>query len=220
MAGLCEGGNEPSGSLKAICKHHDDDDDDDDDDDLQYVNRSVESTSACINVQYDYLVLTVAGNLRLGQASPLSYAMGCSVTNGAPRPNIILIVADDLSTGCHWYFKANLGRIRRDGKNIEAGTADSFSSPEKSQPKKKIVAPVDSFDEEHVMLQDDARPGQAQRSITSAVIAEVYGLIRGNRRITVEELRRLVGISHGSVHVIATKHLQYRKFYAQWVPHQ
>ncbi|KAJ4448488.1 hypothetical protein ANN_10504 [Periplaneta americana] len=43
---------------------------------------------------------------------------------------------------------ANLGRIRKEGENIEAGTADSFSSPEKSQPKKKIVAAVDSFDEE------------------------------------------------------------------------
>ncbi|KAJ4451536.1 hypothetical protein ANN_03001 [Periplaneta americana] len=31
------------------------------------------------NVQYDYLVMTVAGNVRLRQASPLSYAMGCSI---------------------------------------------------------------------------------------------------------------------------------------------
>ncbi|KAJ4426677.1 hypothetical protein ANN_26475 [Periplaneta americana] len=37
--------------------------------------------------------------------------------------------------------------ITKEGENIEAGTADSFSSPEKSQPKKKIVAAVDSFDE-------------------------------------------------------------------------
>ncbi|KAJ4427206.1 hypothetical protein ANN_24823 [Periplaneta americana] len=58
-----------------------------------------------------------------------------------------------------------------------------------------------------VSLQGNARPGQAHR----AVIAEVDGLIRESRRITVEELRRLVGISHGYVHVIATKHLHYKK---------
>ncbi|KAJ4438086.1 hypothetical protein ANN_14025 [Periplaneta americana] len=39
-------------------------------------------------------------------------------------------------------------QLKKEGKNIEAGTSDSFSSPEKSQPKKKIVAAVDSFDEE------------------------------------------------------------------------
>ena len=31
-------------------------------------------------------------------------------------------------------------------------------------------------------LQDDARPGQAQRVITAAVIAEIDGLLRGNPR--------------------------------------
>ncbi|KAJ4441640.1 hypothetical protein ANN_11498 [Periplaneta americana] len=76
------------------------------------------------------------------------------------------------------------------------------------------------FREGRVSLQDDARPGQAHRAITPAVIAEVDGLIQGNRRITVEELRRLVGISHGSVHVIATKHLHYRTICAQWVQYQ
>ncbi|KAJ4451503.1 hypothetical protein ANN_02966 [Periplaneta americana] len=62
--------------------------------------------------------------------------------------------------------------------------------------------------------------GQAHRAITPAVIAEVDGLIRGNRRIAVQELRRLVEMSQGSVNVIATKHLHYRKICAQWVPHQ
>ncbi|KAJ4445190.1 hypothetical protein ANN_06991 [Periplaneta americana] len=35
-------------------------------------------SSFVARVQYDYLVLTVAGNVRLGQASPFSYAKGCS----------------------------------------------------------------------------------------------------------------------------------------------
>ncbi|KAJ4432856.1 hypothetical protein ANN_21495 [Periplaneta americana] len=73
---------------------------------------------------------------------------------------------------------------------------------------------------ERVSLQDDARPRQAHRAITPAVIAEVDGLIRGNRRTTLEELRRLVGISHGSVNVIVMKHLNNRKICAHSVPHQ
>ncbi|KAJ4437739.1 hypothetical protein ANN_17885 [Periplaneta americana] len=70
------------------------------------------------------------------------------------------------------------------------------------------------FREGCVSLQDVARPGEAHRAIIPAVIAEVDGLIWGNR------LRCLVGINHGSVHVIATKHLHYRKIYSQGVPHQ
>ncbi|KAJ4435544.1 hypothetical protein ANN_18160 [Periplaneta americana] len=56
------------------------------------------------------------------------------------------------------------------------------------------------FREGRLSLQDDARPGQAHRAISPTVNAETDGLIRGNRRITVEELRRLMGISHCSVH--------------------
>ncbi|KAJ4436551.1 hypothetical protein ANN_16583 [Periplaneta americana] len=76
------------------------------------------------------------------------------------------------------------------------------------------------YREGRLSLQDNARPGQAHRAITPADIAEVDGLIRENRRITVEELHRLVGISHGFVHVTATKYLHYRKICEQWIPHQ
>ncbi|PNF29904.1 hypothetical protein B7P43_G07269, partial [Cryptotermes secundus] len=39
-------------------------------------------------------------------------------------------------------------------------------------------------------------------------------------RIAEEEISFLVGISHGSVHAIVTKHLLYRKICAQWVQRQ
>ncbi|KAJ4430812.1 hypothetical protein ANN_19403 [Periplaneta americana] len=74
------------------------------------------------------------------------------------------------------------------------------------------------FREGHMSPQDDAHPGQVHRAITSAQIAEVDDLIKGNRRITVKELRHLVGISHSYIHVIVTKHLHYRKICAQWAP--
>ncbi|KAJ4446559.1 hypothetical protein ANN_13256 [Periplaneta americana] len=43
---------------------------------------------------YDYLVVTVADNVRLAQASPLSYAKGCSVAKIAPKPLYCPIFTD------------------------------------------------------------------------------------------------------------------------------
>ncbi|KAJ4444599.1 hypothetical protein ANN_06395 [Periplaneta americana] len=75
MAGLCEGGNEPAGSLKAICN--------------LYLFVAIDMAIAAfenITGKTDLInVLTVADNLRLGQASPLSYAKGCSA-HEEPRP--------------------------------------------------------------------------------------------------------------------------------------
>ena len=76
------------------------------------------------------------------------------------------------------------------------------------------------FREGRTSLQDNARPGQAHRAITPDAIGRINGLIQANRRITEEEIRVQVGISHGSVHTIIKDHLHYRKICAQWVPHQ
>jgi hypothetical protein len=73
------------------------------------------------------------------------------------------------------------------------------------------------FREGRVSLQDDARPGEAHCVITPDVIAALDGHIRANRWITVEEISLLMGISHGSIHAIVTKHLLYRKICAQRV---
>ncbi|KAJ4442807.1 hypothetical protein ANN_04400 [Periplaneta americana] len=43
-----------------------------------YINIVNVTCVRIIHLQYDYLVLTVTDNVRLGQASPLSYAKGCS----------------------------------------------------------------------------------------------------------------------------------------------
>lgn len=76
------------------------------------------------------------------------------------------------------------------------------------------------FREGRLSLQDDARPGQAHCVITPEVTAALDGHIRANRRITVEGINLLMGISHGSVHTTVTKHLLYHKICMQWVPHQ
>ena len=76
------------------------------------------------------------------------------------------------------------------------------------------------FHEGHTSLQDDSHPGQAYRAVMPDVIARIDDLIRENRRITEEQIRIQVGISHGSVHAIIKDHLQFGKICAQWVLHQ
>ncbi|GBN75236.1 Histone-lysine N-methyltransferase SETMAR [Araneus ventricosus] len=70
------------------------------------------------------------------------------------------------------------------------------------------------------LLEDDVRPGQANRVITPEMIAEVHDLVLNNRRVTVDEIHRLLGISVGTTHTIMHQHLKFRKICAQWVPHQ
>ncbi|PNF21232.1 hypothetical protein B7P43_G04189 [Cryptotermes secundus] len=91
---------------------------------------------------------------------------------------------------------------------------------EHSMSRSRVLEWHKRFREGHVSLQDDALPGQAHRVITPDVTAALDGHIRANRRITMEEISLLMGIRHGSVHAIVTRHLLYRKICAQWVPHQ
>ena len=58
------------------------------------------------------------------------------------------------------------------------------------------------FLEGRASLQDYSRPGQSHRAITPDVIARIDGVIRENRRVTEEQIRVQVGISHGSMHAI------------------
>ncbi|GFT97582.1 histone-lysine N-methyltransferase SETMAR [Trichonephila clavipes] len=69
-------------------------------------------------------------------------------------------------------------------------------------------------------LDDDARLGQAHCVITPEMIAEVNDLVLDNRRITVDEIHQLLGISVGITHTILHRHLNFRKFCVQWVPDQ
>ncbi|GBO11356.1 hypothetical protein AVEN_111355-1 [Araneus ventricosus] len=76
------------------------------------------------------------------------------------------------------------------------------------------------FLEGRALLEDDARPGQANRVITPEMIAEVHDLVLNNRRVTMDEIHRLLGISVGTTHTIMHQHLKFRKICAQWVPHE
>ncbi|KAF8791550.1 Protein GVQW3 like protein [Argiope bruennichi] len=69
------------------------------------------------------------------------------------------------------------------------------------------------FREGQVSLKDSSRPGQAH-----LVIATVDAAVRNDRRRTVDDIRLMMGISHGTAHAILTEPLKYRKICAQWVP--
>ncbi|GFX19403.1 histone-lysine N-methyltransferase SETMAR [Trichonephila clavipes] len=70
------------------------------------------------------------------------------------------------------------------------------------------------------MQANDARPEQSHRVITSEMIAEVNASVLDNRRITMDEIHRLLGISVDTTHAIMHQHLNIRNICAQWVPNQ
>ncbi|GFY07315.1 histone-lysine N-methyltransferase SETMAR [Trichonephila clavipes] len=66
------------------------------------------------------------------------------------------------------------------------------------------------------LLEEDVRPGQAHRVITPEMVAEGNTLVLNNRRITVDEIHQLLGISVGITHTI----MNFRKVCAQLFRHQ
>ncbi|GFQ91996.1 histone-lysine N-methyltransferase SETMAR [Trichonephila clavata] len=68
--------------------------------------------------------------------------------------------------------------------------------------------------------EDDARPERAHRVITPEMIAGENVLVLDNRRIIVNEIHRLLGISGSTTHTIMHQHFNFRKIHTQWVPHQ
>ncbi|GFT66433.1 uncharacterized protein TNCV_3208701 [Trichonephila clavipes] len=72
--------------------------------------------------------------------------------------------------------------------------------------------------EGHEFLEDDARPGQTHRVITSEMIVEVNALVLDNRRITMDEIHRLLGISVDTIHTIMHQHLNFQNICVQSVP--
>ncbi|KAJ4441277.1 hypothetical protein ANN_11131 [Periplaneta americana] len=126
MTGVCEGGNEPPGSLKTITTK------------AKYSNLTKATRDHDVAIAHIRAsnALATFGTVRIETEA----------VNGIPIPLKSVCARVLAATGIS---KRTLARIRKVGKNIEAETADSFSSPEKSQPKKKkIIAAVDSFDEE------------------------------------------------------------------------
>ena len=49
---------------------------------------------------------------------------------------------------------------------------------------------------------DFPRPGQAQRVVTPEAVAAAEAIVKGNRRVTVNEIDTHLDMSHGSAHHI------------------
>jgi len=49
---------------------------------------------------------------------------------------------------------------------------------------------------------DSSRPGQAHPVVTPEGIAAVEGIVKGNRRVTVNETAAHLDMSHGSAHIL------------------
>ncbi|XP_053398245.1 histone-lysine N-methyltransferase SETMAR-like [Mercenaria mercenaria] len=89
------------------------------------------------------------------------------------------------------------------------------------------VAPMVSFDsawirriaERNFGISDDPRSGQPIEATDKLHVEKVKKLLDDDRRYTYEELAEGVGIAHGSVHTILTRHLKMRRVSARWVPH-
>lgn len=71
-----------------------------------------------------------------------------------------------------------------------------------------------------VSLDDDERDGHPNSAITDTTVITVRRLLDEDRRVTVRELQKHVGISISSITSILHDHLGMRKVSARWVPHR
>ena len=63
-------------------------------------------------------------------------------------------------------------------------------------------------------------PGRSDTADTREMVARVEHVLRGNRRITLDEVVSELNISHGSAHHIIHNVLEFCKVSARWVPRQ
>ena len=74
------------------------------------------------------------------------------------------------------------------------------------------------FKEGRMSVGEDPRPGRPSTSTDDNHVERVRAVIRGNRRLTVQEVADEVGISIGSCHQILTENLQMCCISTKFVP--
>ena len=67
-------------------------------------------------------------------------------------------------------------------------------------------------------IDDDERSGRPVSSSTPEMFERMRQIIREDRRLTIDEVSMLVGISHGTCHTIFTEHLKMRRVASKFVP--
>ncbi|KAG8227149.1 hypothetical protein J437_LFUL001693 [Ladona fulva] len=69
-------------------------------------------------------------------------------------------------------------------------------------------------------IRDRERPGRPAEVSTEATVQRVEQIIRNDRRVTINDVARAVGCSHGTAYNIMHEQLKFRKICARWVPRQ
>ena len=62
--------------------------------------------------------------------------------------------------------------------------------------------------------------GRKSTSTTDEKIQQAREMVLATRRVTIDELTSSLQISHGSVHQVIRRELNFRKVYAKWVTKQ
>ena len=102
------------------------------------------------------------------------------------------------------------------GKEIHGDLADVYGSSAPSYAQVKFR--VGEFKHGRTSLEDEARSGCPLDATDEEMCKKVRDLVYSDRRIQVEEIAQVLGISHSSVSTILHERLGMRKLTARWVP--
>ena len=102
------------------------------------------------------------------------------------------------------------------GKEIHGELADVYGSSVPSYAQFKFL--VGEFKRGRMSLEDKARSGRPLDATDEEMYKKVRDLVYSDKRIQVEEIAQVLGISHGSVSTILHDRLGMRKLTARWVP--
>ena len=102
------------------------------------------------------------------------------------------------------------------GKEIHGELADVYGSSAPSYAQVKFW--VGEFKRSRTSLEDEARSARPLDATDKEMCKKVRDLVYSDRRIQVEEIAQVLGISHGSVSTILHDRLGKRKLTARWVP--
>jgi hypothetical protein len=83
--------------------------------------------------------------------------------------------------------------------------------------RKEVQTCVDKFSQERSKVADDTRLGRSVEVATEATVQRVEGLIRADRRITIDSVATVLGCSHGLAYSIMHDRLTFRKACERWV---
>ena len=100
------------------------------------------------------------------------------------------------------------------GKEIHGEFGDVYVSSAPSYAQVKFWV----FKRGRTSLEDEARSGRPLDATDEEMCKKVWDLVYSDRRIQVEEIAQVLGISHGSVSTILHDCLGMRKLTARWVP--